>query len=62
MLRDFDSTSMIPTRNLESARRFYEDVLQFDPIYENPGGITYRWGTTCLACISLRLRRRRSTP
>jgi catechol 2,3-dioxygenase-like lactoylglutathione lyase family enzyme len=46
MLQDCDSTSMIPTGNLEAARRFYEDVLQFEPIYENPGGITYRSGKT----------------
>lgn len=46
MLRDCDSTSMIPTHDLEKARRFYEDVLDFEPVYENPGGITYRSGQT----------------
>lgn len=46
MLRHCDSTSMIPTGDLETARRFYEEVLEFEPIYENPGGITYRSGKT----------------
>ena len=46
MLGDCDSTSMIPTGSLEAARHFYEEVLGLVPVYENPGGITYRSGKT----------------
>ncbi|MGH2706571.1 MAG: VOC family protein [Actinomycetota bacterium] len=30
---------MIPVKDLEKTRRFYEDVLVFTPEYRDPGGI-----------------------
>lgn len=42
MLRDSDVATMIPAKNLESTRRFYEDVLGFSPVREDPGSVSYR--------------------
>jgi catechol 2,3-dioxygenase-like lactoylglutathione lyase family enzyme len=44
MLKDRDAATMIPAKDLERTRRFYEDVLGFPVINENPGGITYQSG------------------
>jgi catechol 2,3-dioxygenase-like lactoylglutathione lyase family enzyme len=46
MLKGYESATMIPTKDLETARRFYEDVLGFSVSSENPGGITYQSGGT----------------
>lgn len=44
MLKDRDPATMIPAKDLERTRRFYEDVLGFPVAQENPGGITYQSG------------------
>jgi catechol 2,3-dioxygenase-like lactoylglutathione lyase family enzyme len=36
---------MIPVKDIQKTRRFYEDVLGFSPVMEDPGGITYKSGT-----------------
>ena len=46
MLKDKNAYTMIPTKDLEKARRFYEDVLGFAPGREDPAGIEYRSGNT----------------
>jgi catechol 2,3-dioxygenase-like lactoylglutathione lyase family enzyme len=46
MLKGFDSATMIPAKDLEKTRRFYEDVLGFSPDMEDPGGIRYQSGRT----------------
>ena len=46
MLKGYESATMIPTKDLETARRFYEDVLGFSVSSEDPGGITYQSGGT----------------
>jgi catechol 2,3-dioxygenase-like lactoylglutathione lyase family enzyme len=45
VLKDMEPATMIPVKDLERTRRFYEDVLGFTPDIEDPGGITYRSGT-----------------
>ena len=44
MLSDHQVYAAIPTTDLETARRFYEDVLGFVPRDENPAGIYYNAG------------------
>lgn len=44
MLKDMQPATMIPVKDLEKTRRFYEDVLGFTPDIEDPGGISYRSG------------------
>jgi catechol 2,3-dioxygenase-like lactoylglutathione lyase family enzyme len=44
MLKDMEPATMIPVKDLEKTRRFYEDVLGFTPDIEDPGGISYRSG------------------
>jgi catechol 2,3-dioxygenase-like lactoylglutathione lyase family enzyme len=44
MLKDNNAATMIPAKNLEGTRRFYEDVLGFSVIREDPGGIEYATG------------------
>jgi catechol 2,3-dioxygenase-like lactoylglutathione lyase family enzyme len=46
MLKAYDTAAMIPTKDLEKTRRFYEDVLGFSVSYEDPGGIQYQSGGT----------------
>jgi catechol 2,3-dioxygenase-like lactoylglutathione lyase family enzyme len=46
MLKGYDSSTMIPAKDLEKTRRFYEDVLGFSVDREDPGGIQYQSGTT----------------
>jgi catechol 2,3-dioxygenase-like lactoylglutathione lyase family enzyme len=41
MLSDQQVYAAIPTADLDSARRFYEDVLGFVPRESNPAGIYY---------------------
>jgi catechol 2,3-dioxygenase-like lactoylglutathione lyase family enzyme len=44
MLKDRDAAAMIPAKDIEKTRRFYEDVLGFPVVQESPGGITYQSG------------------
>ena len=44
MLSDHQVYAAIPTADLDSARRFYEEVLGFAPRSENPAGIYYDAG------------------
>ena len=44
-LDKFDASTMIPARNVDETRRFYEDVLGFSVLEEIPDGITYRTGS-----------------
>jgi catechol 2,3-dioxygenase-like lactoylglutathione lyase family enzyme len=44
MLKDRDAAAMIPAKDIEKTRRFYEDVLGFPVAQESPGGITYQSG------------------
>jgi catechol 2,3-dioxygenase-like lactoylglutathione lyase family enzyme len=46
MLKGYDSATMIPAKDLEKTRRFYEDILGFSVEREDPGGITYQSGRT----------------
>jgi catechol 2,3-dioxygenase-like lactoylglutathione lyase family enzyme len=46
MLKAYDTAAMIPAKDLEKTRRFYEDVLGFSVSYEDPGGIQYQSGGT----------------
>jgi catechol 2,3-dioxygenase-like lactoylglutathione lyase family enzyme len=49
MLKGYESATMIPTKDLETARRFYEDVLGFSVDREDPGGIQYQSGASRFA-------------
>ncbi|HZA27898.1 MAG TPA: VOC family protein [Actinomycetota bacterium] len=44
MLKGYDTATMIPAKDLEKTRRFYEDVLGFSVDSEDPGGIRYQSG------------------
>ncbi len=44
MLKDSSAGATIPAKDIQSTRRFYEDVLGLTPVRESPGGITYRSG------------------
>jgi catechol 2,3-dioxygenase-like lactoylglutathione lyase family enzyme len=46
MLKGYDSATMIPVKDLEKTRRFYEDVLGFSVDVEDPAGIRYQSGGT----------------
>lgn len=46
MLRDFESNTMIPTADLATARRFYEDSLGFAPNAEDSGFVNYSSGSS----------------
>ncbi|HEV3473989.1 MAG TPA: VOC family protein [Actinomycetota bacterium] len=46
MLKEWDLIPTIPTKDIDKARRFYEDVLGFAPGREDPQGIEYRSGST----------------
>jgi catechol 2,3-dioxygenase-like lactoylglutathione lyase family enzyme len=46
MLKGYNSATMIPTKDLEKTRRFYEDVLGFSVNREDPGGVEYQSGGT----------------
>lgn len=46
MLKGFESATMIPTKDLETARQFYEDVLGFSVNWEDPNGVNYQSGGT----------------
>jgi catechol 2,3-dioxygenase-like lactoylglutathione lyase family enzyme len=41
MLSNADVATMIPA-HLDTTRRFYEEVLGFSPISEDPGSVSYR--------------------
>jgi catechol 2,3-dioxygenase-like lactoylglutathione lyase family enzyme len=45
MLDQFDTSTMIPAKDIQKTRRFYEDVLGFSPVREDPGGIEYKSGS-----------------
>jgi catechol 2,3-dioxygenase-like lactoylglutathione lyase family enzyme len=45
MLGDNDAATMIPAKDLEKTRRWYEDVLGFTPVIDDPNGITYKSGS-----------------
>jgi catechol 2,3-dioxygenase-like lactoylglutathione lyase family enzyme len=42
MLSNADVATMIPAQDLDTTRRFYEEVLGFSPISEDPGSVSYR--------------------
>jgi catechol 2,3-dioxygenase-like lactoylglutathione lyase family enzyme len=42
MLSDHECYATLPTSDPDQLRRFYEDVLGFTPLRENPAGIFYR--------------------
>lgn len=44
MITDAEVATMIPAKDLERTRRFYEDVLGFTPDRDQPGAISYRTG------------------
>lgn len=46
MLKGYESATMIPTKDLEKARPFYEDVLGFSVNWEGPNGVNYQSGGT----------------
>jgi catechol 2,3-dioxygenase-like lactoylglutathione lyase family enzyme len=46
MLSRFNVATMIPAKDIEKTRRFYEDTLGFSVVRENPGGIEYRSGSS----------------
>lgn len=41
MLCEYHAYAMVPARDLERARRFYEDVLGFEPMKVNDAGVQY---------------------
>jgi catechol 2,3-dioxygenase-like lactoylglutathione lyase family enzyme len=41
---DWSFAATIPTKDLDSTRRFYEDVLGAQAVDEDPGGILYKSG------------------
>ncbi|MGH2704668.1 MAG: VOC family protein [Actinomycetota bacterium] len=44
MLSDQTFAATLPAKDLERARRFYEEVLGFTPDWESPAGIRYKSG------------------
>jgi catechol 2,3-dioxygenase-like lactoylglutathione lyase family enzyme len=44
MLKDRNAATMIPARDIDETRRFYEDVLGFSVVREHPSGIMYGSG------------------
>lgn len=46
MLNRFNVATMIPAKDIEKTRRFYEDALGFSVVRENPAGIEYRSGNS----------------
>jgi catechol 2,3-dioxygenase-like lactoylglutathione lyase family enzyme len=46
MLKDMETATMIPVKDLQKTRKFYEDVLGFTPDFEDPNGISYRSGNS----------------
>ena len=45
---DWSFSAMIPAKDIDSTRKFYESVLGLEIIMESPAGITYRTGDTVL--------------
>lgn len=49
MLKDLTATACLPVKDLERARRFYEDVLGLEPVTSQPEGpLVYRTGQTTI--------------
>ena len=46
MLDRFDITPMLPVKDLDRAKRFYEEKLGLTPEREDPGAAHYRSGST----------------
>ncbi len=46
MLRDRDLWPTLPASDLERAKAFYRDVLDFEPLVETDAWLTYRSGDT----------------
>lgn len=44
MLADAPVIAMIPTKDLASARKFYEETLRLNPAEEMPGGVSFVCG------------------
>ena len=42
MLRDCRVHATLPTQDVDGLRRFYEDVLGFEPLAVRPGAVMYR--------------------
>jgi catechol 2,3-dioxygenase-like lactoylglutathione lyase family enzyme len=45
MLNKMDPATMIPVKDLQKTRKFYEDVLGFTPEFDDPNGISYKSGS-----------------
>ena len=45
MLGDYEAATMIPTKELQKTRRWYEDVLGFTVAVDDPNGISYKSGS-----------------
>ncbi|MFN2526976.1 MAG: VOC family protein, partial [Actinomycetota bacterium] len=45
-LRDFQTATMIPAKDLQGTRRFYEDKLGFSPVEDTPEAIVYKSGNS----------------
>ncbi len=53
MLRDSPLFAYFPARDLDRARRFYEQTLGFVPTSVNEGGVTYQFGDGTAAFLYL---------
>jgi catechol 2,3-dioxygenase-like lactoylglutathione lyase family enzyme len=45
MLSDYEAETMIPAKDLQKTRRWYEDVLGFTVTNDDPDGISYKSGS-----------------
>jgi catechol 2,3-dioxygenase-like lactoylglutathione lyase family enzyme len=45
MLGDYEAATMIPAKDLQKTRRWYEDVLGFTVAIDDPNGITFKSGS-----------------
>ena len=48
MLSKWDATATIPVKNLDTAKKFYEDVLGLEQVDRMDGAITYRSGSSAV--------------
>jgi catechol 2,3-dioxygenase-like lactoylglutathione lyase family enzyme len=46
MLGNYDMLTTLPAQDIERAKRFYEEKLGLTPIFEDPGAVHYRTGST----------------
>jgi catechol 2,3-dioxygenase-like lactoylglutathione lyase family enzyme len=48
MLGNYDLLTTLPAKDIERAKTFYEVKLGLTPIFEDPGGVHYRSGSSYL--------------